>query len=431
MLIKRLEIRNCRKIKQADIDFHGPGLQVVQGPNQSGKSTIAQCIALTMEGPKSFSPGMINRDEEQAEVICYTDSGLQIKTTVKDNVKQTVSEFNETAKRYVAVSGGVRSFLDSIRSGLELPWAMKDYTDAKIIEVLKERTGISQRIAEIDAAIKDKETARRDVGRDKTKMGTATPVKEAKHPEPIDEIKKERERTRKYQNDYAKFQTHAKETIQKELMLAYTFEELESLVSLIKTEVEDGKEKLLHDYKDYTQKSVSGMKQLIESLDKKIADWYEIEEKAKAYDEYLKKAAEIEELATRYEALTKEIEELRNERKRVLSDMRLGVRGLEIGEDNLLYHDGNLRGITETNKIGNWSTAESVQVFFQIAVRFSGEMKVLIVDNAESLDDKTTQAISVWAEKSNYLVILLKVASIPDDLEDGIIYVKEGEVLAK
>jgi hypothetical protein len=70
-------------------------------------------------------------------------------------------------------------------------------------------------------------------------------------------------------------------------------------------------------------------------------------------------------------------------------------------------------------------------VFFQIAVRFCGELKVLVVDNAESLDEKTTDAISKWAEKAEYLVILLKVASVPEDLEEGIIYLKEGEVVTK
>jgi hypothetical protein len=183
------------------------------------------------------------------------------------------------------------------------------------------------------------------------------------------------------------------------------------------------------------QKRLTGLKAYtkedIAKLDKQIADWYEIEERAKAYDQYLKKAAEIEELATRYDALTDEIEGLRVERKKVLSDMRVGVKGLEIGEDNLLYHNENLRGITEANKTGNWSTAESVQVFFQIAVRFSGEMKVLIVDNAESLDETTTEAISTWAEQSKYLVILLKVASVPENIEDEIIYIKEGEVVTK
>jgi hypothetical protein len=58
-------------------------------------------------------------------------------------------------------------------------------------------------------------------------------------------------------------------------------------------------------------------------------------------------------------------------------------------------------------------------------------MKVLIVDNAESLDEKTTGAISKWAETSGFLVILLKVALVPEKLEEQIIYIKEGEVFTK
>ncbi len=58
-------------------------------------------------------------------------------------------------------------------------------------------------------------------------------------------------------------------------------------------------------------------------------------------------------------------------------------------------------------------------------------MKVLVVDNAESLDLKTVTAISDWAEKAGFLVIMLKVAEMPEELEEGIIYLKEGEVITK
>jgi hypothetical protein len=57
-------------------------------------------------------------------------------------------------------------------------------------------------------------------------------------------------------------------------------------------------------------------------------------------------------------------------------------------------------------------------------------MKVLCVDNAESLDEETTKVISDWAEKNKFLVILLKVAAIPETLEEGVIYLREGEVVS-
>ncbi|MDR1324458.1 MAG: hypothetical protein LBK00_00290 [Treponema sp.] len=56
-------------------------------------------------------------------------------------------------------------------------------------------------------------------------------------------------------------------------------------------------------------------------------------------------------------------------------------------------------------------------------------MKVLVVENAESLDAETTGAITKWAEKARFLVIMLRVAQVPEELEEGVIYIREGEVL--
>ena len=430
MLLKELQILNCRKIKQATIQFLGPGLQVISGPNKAGKSTIAQAIQLTMEGPRAFNPGIITLGESQGEILAVTDDGLKIRTQISsDKVKQTVSKFDETAGRYTAVSGGVREYLNSIRSGLELPWSMRELTDAKIVEILKERTGTSQRIAEIDAALKDKETARRDVGRDKTKMGAITPVKKAEYPPSIDDIQEERKKVQEYLEWHYRQFKNASEHLRGNCI----FSSLDD-IDKFKKDVEVTSDALMQAIAA-RQSSLGRASPYTEDdlvkLEKRIAEWVEEEKAAEAYKEYLNKAGELEDLTARYDALTAEIEGLREDRKKTLSDMRLGVKGLEIGEDNQLYHNGIVRGITDSNKISNWSTAESVQVFFQIAVRFSGEMKVLIVDNAESLDEETTEAISNWAQKAEYLVILLKVASVPEALEDGIIYIKEGEVSTK
>jgi DNA repair exonuclease SbcCD ATPase subunit len=421
MILKRIEIRNIRKIKQADIEFHGPGLQVIQGKNKSGKSTIAQSIALTLEGPRSFNPGMITRGEEQAEVIAYTDDGLQIKTSIKDSVKQTVSHFDEGMGRYVNVSGGVRAFLDSLRSGLEMPWALRNMTDAKIIEILKDRAGISQKIAEIDAVIRDKETARTEVGRDKKKIGELGQAPEKiEHPPAMDELKTERETAVKFLEVQREALEKAAEYIRSKCTFS-TVEDIAAMKTVIDATVKRAREIIGVAGKPYTRTD-------IDDMDRRFVDWNTEEENAKKWDAYCEKKKNIELLTEQYEALTQEIGALRESRKKALSGITL-IKGLEIGEDNMLYNKGILRGITDANKIDNWSTAESVQVFFSIGAAFSGKMKVLVVDNAESLDSDTTEAISKWAEKHEFLVILLKVADVPAELEEGIIYLKEGEVL--
>ena len=424
MLISRLEIRNMRKIKQAEIDFHGPGVQVVGGINRSGKTTIGQAIAITMNGPKDFTPGMISRGEEEAEIIAYTDDELKIRTVIAGNVKQSVARYDESLGRHVNVSGGVRAFLESICSGLEQPWALRDMPDADVVEMLMTRSGAAEKITAIDAELADKERLRTETGRDRKRLGDPGKAPhEVKHPDPIDDIKAERVRADEFLKWKRTLFESAIDVIRQKGMSIDSILGLKNFAAEI-LELAAMIEKKLSAVQPYEQSDV-------EALDKKIADWFDIEEKAKAWDVYIEKKAQCDTLDAQYAALTAEIEDIRLGRKKVLADMNLGVKGLEIGEDNMLYHNGALRGITKSNKTGNWSTAESVQVFFGMGARFAGQMKVLVVDNAESLDAKTTGAITKWAEKSGFLVIMLRVAEVPEELEEGVIYIREGEVLTK
>lgn len=432
MLLKQLEIMNCRKIKQAVIEFHGPGVQVIKGGNMDGKSTIAQTIALTMNGAKDLTPGMITHGEEKAEIIAYTDDGLKIRTVIEDSVKQTAEQYDENLRRFVKVSGGVRAFLNSICSGLEMPWSLREMSDAKIIELLKNRCGIEDKIAAIDTTIKDKETLRTEVGRDKKKLGdpaSREPKAEdrIKQPDPIDGIKAERQKAA----DQIAWRKAQFEEANEHLRKNCTFQSLDQLKEYKKL-VDEAETTMMsvlasresREKKAYTQADVDG-------FDKQLSAWIELKQKAETYEKYLADKTEWDRLSTLYEKLTAEIDILRDNRKKILQDMKLGVKGLEIREDNQLYHNGAVRGITDTQKSCNWSTAESVQVFFGLGARFAGDMKVLCVDNAESLDKKTTGIITAWAESAGFLVILLRVDEVPETLEDGVIYVKEGEVLAK
>jgi hypothetical protein len=427
MLLKELEILNCRKVKQAAISFHGPGLKVIQGINGSGKSTIVQALQLALEGPKAFTPGMITLGETQAEIVAITDDGVKIKTQISGTtVKQTVAKYDDTLNRYVAVSGGVRAFLEGIRSGFEMPWSMRDMADAKIIELMKEKCGISQKIAGIDTATAEKERLRTDVGRDKRRMGELKPMEKASHPPPIDDIQAERQNAREYVEWRRQQFIEASDYLRKKC----TFASLEEIATFRKT-VDEAHTTMMQCLaerearigKSYTQSDV-------DRLEKEVFAWNEKENKAKDYDNYLKRKKELDTLAAQYDTLTSEIDDLRAQRKKILANMKL-VKGLEIGEDNLLYHNGVVRGITDSNKVANWSAAESVKVFFTMGAAFAGEFKVMVVDNAESLDEKTTKAISDWAESSEFLIILLKVATVPENLEDGIIYIQEGEILEK
>jgi len=420
MLLKKIEIRNVRKIKQAEIEFHGAGVQVIQGLNKSGKTTIAQSIALTLGGAKDFVPGMISAGEEQAEIIAYTDQELKIRTVIGSKVTQEVARLDEATGHYAKVSGGVRTFLDSIRSGLEMPFSMKDWTDEAIVELLKERTGTTEKIAIIDEELKRLEEERTQTGRDKKQFGNPAPVQKAVHGKPIDELQAEKENALKFLSSVQE----AFERTEKEIhSMSFKCEaDIDKLIERLNEAKRRLQEWLKKQEKTYTQED-------IEKIDAAILEWNKNETAANAYDKYCSDLKKIEELEAKYKALTEKIEAKRQERKDVLSNMNLGVSGLEINEENQLVHNGAVRGITKTNTIGNWSTAQSIEVFLSLGIRFTGELKILVIDNAESLDETHTKIISDWAEKSGFLVIMLKVGSIPENPDDDVIYLKDGEVL--
>jgi hypothetical protein len=422
MLLKELHILNCRKIRQASIQFHGSGVQVIEGINQSGKTTIAQSIALTMNGPKDFTPGMISRGEEEAEIIAYTDDELKIRTVIAGNVKQSVGRYDEGLGRYVNVSGGVRTFLDSICSGLEQPWALRDTPDADVVEMLMTRSGATEKLTAIDVELKEKEVQRTEIGRDKKRMGEPVPAERMEHASPIDNIKEEREQAVRYIKRLSGEFARVSDEI-RGMCDFHAVDDMRKVAAYIETNAKRI-EAQIATHKAYTQDDV-------DAFDESLAAWYEAERKAAVYDKFIEDKNKWDELTCLYDDLTIDIEELRAKRKKTLADMKLGVKGLEIGEDNMLYHNGVLRGITKSNKTSNWSTAESVQVFFGLGARFAGQLKVLVVDNAESLDAKTTNTITQWAEKAGFLVIMLRVAEIPEELEEGVIYVREGEIVTK
>jgi hypothetical protein len=340
-----------------------------------GKSTIAQTIALSMNGRKEFTPGMITRGEEKAEIIAYMDAGLKIRTVIEnDDVKQTVQRLDSTLQRYVNVSGGVRAFLNSLCSGLETPWALRDMSDAKIIELLKNRCGVDWKIADIDIKIKEKMVLRTEVGRDRTKMGNPDarePDEEdkIKHPDSIDGLKTER-RTAAEQIAWRKAQFDAAVERLRSRCVFNTLEQLEEYKAVVGESINVMKVCLanreVREKKIYTQVD-------IDALDKRLSAWVDLEQKASAFEKWVAEKEEWDGLGAEYDRLTVEIETLREDRKNVLREMKLGVKGLEIGEDNNLYHNGVVRGITEVQRSSNWSTAESVQVFFGLGARFTGD----------------------------------------------------------
>jgi hypothetical protein len=277
-----------RKIKQAEIEFHGAGVQWIKGLNKAGKSTLAQCVELTLGGSKSFSRGMISGGEAEAEIVAYTDDGLKIRTAVTDCVRQSVSRLDPATGKYAPLSGGVRAFIDSIRSGLEMPWSMREMSDAEIIERLKKRSGVSQKIAEIDAELQEKESARAAVGRNKKRMGEIQAVVETEHPDPVGDIQAERGRAEKYLKKEKAVLEAAADYIKTRCSFT-SLAEISGLHADVDEALSTAENKLRNEQR-YTRSDLC-------ALEKRLSEWVQTERKAATYDDFLKRKSEYDALS--------------------------------------------------------------------------------------------------------------------------------------
>ena len=60
MRIRRLQLRDVRRYRELDIDL-APGLTVVRGPNEAGKSTIQRAIELALTRRVTSAPATSRR----------------------------------------------------------------------------------------------------------------------------------------------------------------------------------------------------------------------------------------------------------------------------------------------------------------------------------------------------------------------------------
>jgi recombinational DNA repair ATPase RecF len=93
----RISVENFRALRQAAIDF-APGLNVLYGPNDLGKSTIAVAIRATLLTPPSSS-------EAETYASWFTAENPRVELTFADNEGADTAEFVRSGNICVVVHG--------------------------------------------------------------------------------------------------------------------------------------------------------------------------------------------------------------------------------------------------------------------------------------------------------------------------------------
>jgi len=119
---------------------------------------------------------------------------------------------------------------------------------------------------------------------------------------------------------------------------------------------------------------------------------------------------------------TGKIEDLRNEKIRILTETDTKVNGLSIKEDGV-YHNGIFSE--------NWSDAQGLLISSQLCVAMQPSLKAIFIDKGESFDKKKLEALSRWAVDNGIQAFITIVDEYKGTIEDGVFYIIEGEIITQ
>ena len=130
---------------------------------------------------------------------------------------------------------------------------------------------------------------------------------------------------------------------------------------------------------------------------------------------------EAEEYSQQYDELTKSIEDIREQRLKLLESADLPLPELSVENGELVY-----RG----NKWDNMSGSEQLKVATAIVRKLNPNCGFVLMDKLEQMDQDTLNEFGKWLEQEQLQVIATRVSSGKECsviIEDG--YVKEDNSL--
>lgn len=396
---------NFKALKAFYCEPKPEGLTVIGGGNGAGKSSCLDALAFAVGGAR-HRPSNPKREGAVGDTTLHVDlsNGLTVERKGK-NLSLTVTD------REGARHG--QELLDALVSqiAIDLPKFYNASAKDKAHMIL-DTLGIEEKLAELARREKEKYDTRTMVGREadrKQKAAEDMPWHEDAPDEPVsvaDLIRKQQEilsrnGIREEHRRNLEANKNALESVNAELKrLSKHREELVAKIASAESE-------------DFTLESTA-------EIESQIADFEETNRKVAENSERTRRLEEADALSDQRDALTKEIEEIREERLALLKDADFPLDGLSVNDAGELVYNGQ-----------PWdcmSGSQQLIVSCAIASRVNPQCRFVLMDKLEQLDLDTLKEFDAWLRTQDLQCIATRVSTGGECtlvIEDG--EVKDGE----
>lgn len=411
--INSFELENVKRIKAVQLEPSEKGLTIIGGDNAQGKTSVLDAIAWALGGNK-YKPSKPTREGSSipAALKIVLSNGIIVERKGKAG-----------ALKVTDPSGlkGTQGLLDSFISefALDLPKFMQMNDKDKSATLLKV-IGVGDQLDQLEQKEKAFYQNRTETGRIKDRKKKAyenMPVFE-EAPEALLDIKELLTQQQKIQKVNADNERIRQEAKNKAMNASYLKKKLDDIEKEY-LKAKEASEKAFMEAEEASAELDSLIDIDTSSIEEQISSIEEINSKVRANFERKKAYKEYEELQSEYDDYTAALNDVKEQKVKLLDNADLPLEGLSVEEGRLTYLGQNW---------DNMSGSQQLKVATAICKAINPKCGFVLLDKLEQMDMKTLNEFGSWLEKEGLQAIATRVSQGDECsviIEDG--YIKKEE----
>lgn len=419
--ISALQLENVKRVRAVQLVPYKDGLTVIGGRNGQGKTSVLDAIAYALGG-ETFRPSQVQNAEgiNPATIRVELDNGLVVTRSGK-NCALKVTDPSGARSGQRLLDGFVEKL------ALDLPKFMQQSSREKASAILR-TLGIEDRLADIAEREKAVYDSRRDASvrlDQATKAAMAMPEYPDAPDEPV---------------SVAELMDELAENDAHNAIIAQARQDIERAKDAIASN--DASRKMLMEQIDGLRQRIAALEEESSRLTAVIADNEEIAAEepydgqdirdriAQAGDVNAKVKANADkreaterswELKAEHERLDKQLEGIRDERRQLLSGVRMPLDGLTVEDGELVYNG---------QRWDCMATSEQLVVAVSICHAINQKCGFVLLDRLEAFDSMQLAKFDEWLKQHGLQAICTRVSTGDECtivIEDGLVAKDEDE----
>ena len=394
--INRLEIENVKRIKAVKIEPSATGLTIVGGNNNQGKTSVLDAIAWALGGNK-YKPSQAQREGSQVPptLKIVMSNGLIVERKGKNASLKVIDPNGQKGGQQL-----VDSFVEEL--AINLPKFMES-TPKEKADTLLQIIGVGNRLAELE--LKENE-----LYNNRHAIGVIADQKEkfAKEQEYYPDAPKElvsiAELIQQQQAILAKNGENARKR-QNVDTIQMQYSNAEANVSRLQEELAkaiDERDKFKQDLAIAQKDAMELHDESTAEIEANIQQIDDINRKVRANLDKEKAEEDAKEIRQQYNALSVEIEDVRKQKRDLLTNADLPLEGLSVEDGELLY-----LGQRAVATCGS----QQLQVATAIVRKLKPECGFVLIDKLEQMDQVTLKEFGEWLKREGLQAIATRVST--------------------